>query len=419
MRGFAHLSSLLGAAAIVFGMVATLPARLVAGSTWRNSAGAELPIEILEPEPATGPRPPVAVYLTGLAAPRHGTEDDATLVDELRRRGHLVVHVDFLHRPDSRVPALHRDLAKLRDDIHERSLLGDRTIDGGRVYLVPEGCRLVRDVLYFADATRPLALDIIHPAKPRARVGAVLEFSCDNRDRFGNGSLSMCSDTILDGAATEGLIVAMADHPVAPPYKGLDAMPACAQRIKAAVRTLRARMRDLGGNGAIVPVGFSRGSGMALMLVTTAGRREFEGHGEYPDVSSVVQGAVVMSGRFTYLDLLPDDPMIPRYTTAWGPPEAALGTWREHGALDYLAAPTLPLFLTINTSESPDALHQMNVLRARLATLHSPFLDVPETEPRGHKVALDPTVLGAMHAYLKERLASAPAGSDEVDAHGD
>ena len=35
----------------------------------------------------------------------------------------------------------------------------------------------------------------------------------------------------------------------------------------------------LGMNSKIVPVGFSRGSGMALLLVTTQGRAEFEGHG--------------------------------------------------------------------------------------------------------------------------------------------
>ncbi len=55
-------------------------------------------------------------------------------------------------------------------------------------------------------------------------------------------------------------------------------------------------------------------------------------------------------------------------------------------------------------SESPEALHQMEVLRTRLESLGSPFYYVPEVEPRGHKVPLDPTVLTAMHAYLKEQL---------------
>jgi hypothetical protein len=82
----------------------------------------------------------------------------------------------------------------------------------------------------------------------------------------------------------------------------------------------------------------------------------------HANVSSAVQGAVVMSGRFTYLDLLPDDKMLPRYAKAWGE-RGQVSTWRRQGALDYLTKPTLPLFLTINCTEGPDALHQMEVLR--------------------------------------------------------
>jgi hypothetical protein len=234
----------------------------------------------------------------------------------------------------------------------------------------------------------------------------VLEFSCDNKDRMGNTSLSICSDTILDGATTEGFAVAMADHPVAAPYKGLDAMPDSGWKIKAAVRTLRAQSEKLGLNGRIVPVGFSRGSGMALMLVTTEGMTDFEGRGEHAaaNLSSAVQGAVVMSGRFTYLDLLPTDAMLPRYAKAWGERAAAVDTWRRHGALDYLTKPTVPLFLTINITESPEALHQMEVLRKRLAALGSPFTYELDLDPRGHKVTLDSAILTAMQSYLRQRL---------------
>src|SRR6185312_10776297 len=106
---------------------------------------------------------------------------------------------------------------------------------------------------------------------------------------------------------------------VAAPYKGFDPMPDCAWKIKAAVRTLRAESAELGLNGRIVPAGFSRGSGMALMLATTNGRPEFENHGDHPELDSSVQGGVILSGRFTYLDLLPGDKMIPRYEKTWGP----------------------------------------------------------------------------------------------------
>jgi len=80
--------------------------------------------------------------------------------------------------------------------------------------------------------------------------------------------------------------------------------------------------------------------------------------------------------------------------------------WRAHGALDYLSAPTKPVFLTINTTESPDALHQMTVLRKRLAELGNDEIFMLEREARGHKVALDPDILAAMNAYLKRRLSA-------------
>ncbi|HMP84819.1 MAG TPA: hypothetical protein PKA41_19170, partial [Verrucomicrobiota bacterium] len=308
------------------------------------------------------------------------------------------------NHPQARVPFINRDLATLREDIRARRLFGDRKIDEARVFIVPEGCRLMENVVFYADDDRNLAMDIIYPSKPQTPVGAIIEFSCDNKDRFGNFSLSVCSDTILDGFATEGFAVAMADHPVAPPYKGLDPMPDCARKIKAAVRTLRSQSVALELNGKIVPVGFSRSSGMALMLVTTAGNDEFEGFGMHTNVSSAVQGAVVMSGRFTYLDLLPNDKMLPRYAKAWGERETSLDTWRSHGALDYLSNPTIPLFLTINCTEGADALHQMDVLQKRLTALGSKFTFKLDNEPRGHKVTLDAGILDAMNDYLKSCL---------------
>jgi len=141
------------------------------------------------------------------------------------------------------------------------------------------------------------------------------------------------------------------------------------------------------------------------MLVTTAGMTEFDGFGEHTNTSSAVQGAVVLSGRFTYLDLLPDDKMLPRYAQAWGVHETSLDVWRRHGALDYLSKPTLPLFLTINCTESAEALHQMDVLRVRLDELRSDYMFYLEKEPRGHKVVLDGEVITAMRNYLRTRLA--------------
>lgn len=373
---------------------------------WQGVGTAKaLNFTVLEPATVTNQAPlPVILYLKNLAAPRTGTESDDAILHDFHTNGYLVVTLDFNHRPDAHVPFINRDLGKLRDDLRAKKFLAQYPLDDAHIFIVPERCRLKRDVLFYPDDKRPLSLDIIYPSQPKQPVGALIEFSCDNQNRMGNTSLSICSDTILDAEATEGLAVCMADHPVTPPYKGLDAMPDCAWKIKAAVRTLRAEGAKLGLNGKIAPIGFSRGSGMALMLVTTRSLKEFEGHGKNPGTNSDVQGAVVMSGRFTYLDLLPDDHMLPRYAAAWGALTNNLDTWRRAGALDYLDHATLPLFLTINCSESPDALHQMAVLRKRLAELRSDEIFLMDPEPRGHKVTLVPEILEPMDRYLKSQL---------------
>jgi hypothetical protein len=379
-----------------------------ANSSWQSVVtGTSLRLDVLAPDNVGDAAPPLVFYLQNLAAPRVGTDTDDLIIHDLRKSGHLVVLLDYAKHDRARVPFINRDLAKLRDDLLRRRLLADRRFDSARVFIVPSGHRLTRDIVFYRDDKRTLALDLIYPSgHPASPVGTVLEFSCDNKDRMGNYSLSACSDTLLDGFATEGFAVAMADHPMPAPYKGIDAMPASAWKIKAAVRTLRVTACSLGLGERIVPVGFSRGSGMALMLLTTENRAEFDGRGEHPDVSSAVQGAVLMSGRFTYLDLRPDDHIIPRYNQVWGTREKALPTWRAHGALDYLGTATKPVFLTINATESPDALHQMTVLRKRLAELGNDEIFMLEREARGHKVALDPDILAAMNTYLKRRLSA-------------
>jgi len=360
---------------------------------------------VLKPDGFNTNQPsPLVVYLENLAVPRVGTDPDDAIIHDFLAAGYLIVTLDYAHYPDARVPLINRDLGELRNQVLHKTFLPGIEIDPTHVFLVPSGSRLLRDVVFYRDPDRTLAMDVIYPSHPAQPVGAVIEFSCDNVNRMGDGSLSICSDTILDAEATEGFAVAMADHPVKAPYKGLDPMPECAWKIKAAVRTLRTTGAKLAFNGKIVPVGFSRGSGMALMLVTTMGMPEFEGHGENPNLKSDVQGAVVMSGRFSYLDLLPNDHMLPRYAAAWGDRTNHLDVWRREGAADYLTGRTLPLFLTINCSEDADAQHQMAVLRKRLADFGSDEIFMMDPVPRGHKVTLVPDILGALNSYLKSRL---------------
>ena len=374
-------------------------------ATWHSTAtGSDLPMKILEPTSGGGELRPAVLYLENLAAPRVGTDSDASIIHDFLAQGCLVVTIDYGHATQSRWPTLNLDLAALRNQIQHHQLLADERLDPAHIFIVPSGCRLKRDVAFYHDGDRTLAMDIVYPAHPVHPVGSVIEFSCDNLNRMGNFSLDFCTDTILEGAAAEGYAAAMADHPVRAPYHGLDPMPQCGWITKAAVRTLRAQSSSLDLNGRIVVAGFSRGSGMALLLATTTGIPSFEGHGENQGVDSNVQGAVVLAGRFTYLHLLPHDHMIPRYNIAWGTRAQHEDVWRDAGALDYLHGPTVPLFLSINCTEGADYQLQMQVLARRLTELHSPFIYQPDPQPRGHRVPLDPSVLDPMLSYLRQRL---------------
>ena len=374
--------------------------------TWKSeTTGKEIKMQVLKPKSFDVHKAtPVVIYLENLASPRIGTDSDRSIIHEFLKQGYLVVTLDYAHNPQARVPFINQDLYEMRHQLLYKKWLTHFKIDMAHVFIVPSGSRLLRDVVFYHAPGRTLGMDIIYPTHPKKKVGAVIEFSCDNRNRMGDGSLAICSDTILDGEATEGFAVAMADHPVKAPYKGIDPMPQCAWKIKAAVRTLRAESARLDLNGKIAPVGFSRGSGMALMLVTTMGMRQFAGHGAHTNVSSDVQGAVVMTGRFTYLSLLPTDHMLLRYAKAWGDRAHHLDVWRREGALDYLHHATVPLFLTINCTAGPDAQHQMMVLRQRLAELKNDEIFMLDHQPRGHKVTLVPNILGAINHYLKSRL---------------
>ena len=355
-------------------------------------------------EPTTHQIRPLIIYLKGLAVPRIGRESDESIVASFLANGYWVLTLDYEGDQQACPPRLNLDVYQLRRDIHERRFLDDQPLDRNQIFILPEGYRLKRDVPFYRDSGRTLAMDVSYPANPENPVPAIIEYSCDNRDRMGLFSLVFCSDTLLEGAMASGFATAMADHPVAAPYKGLDPMPDCLHKLKSSVRVLRSLSDELPLDGRIASLGFSRGSGMSLMLASTSGLDGFDEGGLTPGVSSDVQAAVVLSGRFDYTDILATDHMIPRYEKAWGPRETSLDVWQRHSAAHYLSANTPPLFLSINRTEDPDALHQMEGLVEKVESLGIVHRYLPETEPRGHKMPLDPEILTALYAFLHEAM---------------
>lgn len=332
---------------------------------------------------------------------------DRSISDEARRRhlasGARFIRLDYGGQSAAQFPEICQDIAKLRSELLQGAGIAPWVADANRVFIVPEGFGLMIDVEYFADEQRPLALDLAYPLSGNAEASApcLLEFSCDNVDRMGNYSLVACRDTLLEGFATLGYAIAMADHPVAPPYKGIDLFPESELRVRQAPVVVRRLANSLGLSGKIGVVGFSRGSGMALLL---AGESRAEDWG--------ADAAVILSGRFSYLELLEGDHMLARYEKAWGARQDFSERWREHGALDRIGAPAIPLFLSINSGEDEHAQFQMRRLRERLSEAGHTFAFVPDEDGRGHKVPISPEVLLPMQRYFAERLSS---DRDSVD----
>ena len=138
---------------------------LAGGGEWQSVVTGNALAYSVQPLASGASNPPAAViYLKHLAAPRVGTERDEDILGDLDQQGLLVVTLDFANHASARVPFINRDLGKLRDDIRAKKFLPEHKLDEAHIFIVPEGCRLKRDVVFYRDGARRLALDIIYPS---------------------------------------------------------------------------------------------------------------------------------------------------------------------------------------------------------------------------------------------------------------
>jgi acetyl esterase/lipase len=248
-----------------------------------------------------------------------------------------------------------------------------------------EGFRMKRDVEFARDGDRVLAMDICYPSKPAKKVPVLMEITCDNVNRMGSYSLLFCHDSLLEGAQAAGFAAAMVDHPVPPPYKGIDdPMPQSIERMEAAVKTLR----RFSPNSKIGVIGFSRGGPFAAIL---AAKHD-------------VDAALVHGNRYDYLDLLPNDPMLPRFEKVWGSRESNRDKWASHGASVYLSKDAAPMFLNTSNAESPEYQHGLKQFDARLTQLGIEHVYQVDEDGRGHRMTTDPKTLTKIYQFFAAHL---------------
>ena len=321
------------------------------------------------------------IYLTNLSIPRLGTESDADIIKELGGDGCEVRTIDYAHRPEGKSPRLNAEILKLRQE--------GKFANPDRVFIIPEGFRLRQNVEFARVGERVLAMDIIYPVKPSKPVPVLMEISCDNANRMGNGSLLFCRDTLLEGGAIAGFAVAMVDHPVPPPYKGIDdPMPQSLERMQRAVAKLRSLSKELGTSEKIGAIGFSRGAPFAAMLA---------GQGD-------VQAALIHGNRYDYLDLLDTDPMLGRFEKAWGKRDDNRERWAIHSAAHYVTPKAAPMFLNTSDAESPEYRHGLERFAQRLDANKVPHTLQLDHDGRGHRVTTDPQTLSAIYDFFRNHL---------------
>jgi hypothetical protein len=376
--------------------------------SWQSAAtGVAVSGELKVPQ-KTAAVIPTVIYLKNLAAPRIGREGDDSIIADMLKEGEQVLVLDYAKNPAAVSPAINLDINKLRQDITGKAkFLGDHHVDVARLYVLPEGCRLKRDVPFFDEGGVRLAMDIFYPSQPVSRPPLLMEITCDNANRMGAGSMAFCRDTLIEGALMQGFATAMVDHPNPGKYPGFYTFPQGLERMKAAVRTLRAQGPSISATDRIGVIGFSRGSPLATLLAVTGGAKEFEVGGLHPEESSRVQAALIHGERYDYTALKPDDPMYKRYEAAWGTREARPDVWKARSPISYVTSDDPPMFLNTSNAEEPIYREQLAMFEKKLTQSGVPHVYQVDQDGRGHQVSLSPRTLESIYGFFGKYLKDA------------
>jgi hypothetical protein len=235
-------------------------------------------------------------------------------------------------------------------------------------------------------------------------------------------TLSGFNDSFLEGAPANGIAWAVADHPkycdwgqgkpaggANKAYGSYETNPDAAQKVKSAVRTLRAMGSQLGLSGKIGIFGFSRGSTAGSMAVGDRTVTAFENAGFNKGVDDNVQVAALGSGVFDYTQIFLDaESDVGNLRTncplAWGALASNYEKWQTMGsyhlAETVASAPTLFFY---NTDDALYYQHQIKHFKAKLDSL-GVTTDSIINYGTGHAVPQTVGPLSKMYAFFKKYL---------------
>lgn len=397
-------------------------------------------------------KPITVVYLENLGFKKLGQNSNATDVAWLLSQGYRVIELNYDKNSKAVSPNINEDIIAINDAIAAGLFCGLSDCSTNQSYVLFEGYRIARNLPYFKDNPNiyntpseyttgdMLHMDIVYPANTKKKVPLILSFSYSNSHATYDSkkgaltdankdqrlylpySLAGFNDSVLEGAPANGMAWAIADHPKYCPwgkgkpingandtYKSYEENPDTAQKVKSAIRTLRAMGSQLGLSGKIGLFGFSRGSTAGSMAIGDKVVPEIENTGFNLGFSDDIQAAALGPGVFDYSQIYNalndgDSNLEMLCPKVWGSLETNRSLWETKGS-SYLVATsaTAPVLFFYNTDDDLYYQDQIKLLKTKLDSLRVPT-DTLVNYGTGHAIPQTSTSLSQLYAFFKKYL---------------
>lgn len=383
----------------------------LSAATWNSkTTGASITYtvsEALQPAKDAAGKYMTVVYLKNLNIPLISKNTNVENVNWLLEKGYRVIELDYQKNELSVATAINQDIIEINDAVAAGSFCGMTDCSTSRSYVLFEGYRIARDIAYFKDNPLiynypsyytegdSLYMDVIYPANSKAEVPTVISFSYSNstyltkHQRLNLGyTLSGFNDSFLEGAPAHGVAWVIADHPkycdwgqgkpvggANKAYASFQVNPDAAQKVKSAIRTIRARSEEFNLSGKIGIYGFSRGSDAGSMAIGDRADSVSENAGLHIGVSDEVQAAALGSGVFDFTQIFNtindgDSNLESKCPVVWGPLADNYQLWNSMGSAYYVqSAATAPVLFFYNTDDSPYYQDQIAHFKAKLDSI--------------------------------------------------
>ncbi len=388
-------------------------------------------------------RYPTIVYLEHLSCKKVGQNSIEADVSWLLQQGYRVVELNYAQHEKAVAPYLNDDIIALNNALADDAFCGLTDCSQTQSFVLFEGYRIARDISYFVDDPTvynyapwytvgdSLRMDVVYPANAAERIPVILSFSYSNSypgaksqnlRMFLLYTFAGFNDSFLEGAPAHGMAWAIADHPKYCPwgegkplngpkdaYKSFMANPDVAQKVKSAVRSLRAKGANLGLSGSIGVYGFSRGSTAGAMAVGDKKVPLLEDAGFHQNTNDAVQAAALGPGEFDFTRIYAalndgDQNLEQRCPWVWGPLEENYEKWFAMGAASLVhTKASAPVLFFYNTNDSPHYERQIRHFKQKLEELHIP-VDSLVNYGHGHSIPQTHDALQYMYRFFIQYL---------------